>query len=179
MWLAVYTLSVAFHSMLRQICTMHVMHSSSRVALGGLGALPPPVSLTSVALHPSTSTSLVLATGAIPSATPLPSSTHFVPPVSSSLVPPSALTWSVPTPTQEQADAGLILSPAGEVLPRKLVDKIRSKTFVEMKEMLADNISLLAQLETLQGPTSIQVVGAARPHLREVVSLPTWCFCFQ
>ena len=44
--------------------------------------------------------------------------------------------------------------------------------------MLADNISLLSQLEALQGPTSVQVVGATRPRLREVTSLSTWCFCF-
>jgi len=47
-----------------------------------------------------------------------------------------------------------------------------------MKQLLQDGISLFAQLEELQGPTFIQVVGTARANLREVSSLPTWCYCF-
>ena len=78
----------------------------------------------------------------------------------------------------DPSQAGLLLSPASEVIPKKLVDKIRSGRFIEMKELLQDNISLLAQLEELQEPTSIQVVGTARPRPQEVSSLPTWCYCF-
>lgn len=47
-----------------------------------------------------------------------------------------------------------------------------------MKELLQDNMALLDHLESLQGPTAIQVVGATSPQLREVASLPTWCYCF-
>ena len=36
--------------------------------------------------------------------------------------------------------AGLVLSPAAEPFPQKLVDKIRSGQFVDMKELLADNV---------------------------------------
>ena len=60
----------------------------------------------------------------------------------------------------------------------KLVDKIRAGKFVEMKELLQDNISLVAQLEELQGPSSLQLIGASRPRLCEVSSLATWCYCF-
>ena len=56
--------------------------------------------------------------------------------------------------------AGLLLSPASKVIPKKLVDKIRAGRFVEMKELLQDNISLVAQLEELQGPSSLQLIGA-------------------
>ena len=66
----------------------------------------------------------------------------------------------------------------GEVLPKKLLEKIRSRQFVDMKELLSDNISLLQQLEATQGCTAVQVVGAARPRLREVTSLASWCYCF-
>ncbi len=47
-----------------------------------------------------------------------------------------------------------------------------------MKELLQDNISLTAQLEELQGPSSLQVIGATRPSLREVASFSIWCYCF-
>ena len=40
-----------------------------------------------------------------------------------------------------------------------------------MKELLQDNISLLAQLEEVQGLHSLHMVGATRPRLREVSSL--------
>lgn len=90
----------------------------------------------------------------------------------------------VPLPTIPTAaitdpmQAGLLLSPSSEVIPKKLVDKIRAGKFVDMKELLQDNMSLMAQLEELQGPTSLQVVGAARPRMREITSLPNWCYCF-
>ena len=38
-------------------------------------------------------------------------------------------------------------SPASEVIPKKLVDKIRSGKFIEMKELLQDNFALAAQIE--------------------------------
>lgn len=88
------------------------------------------------------------------------------------------LSLPVPTTTNAPSDSGLLLSPASEVIPKKLVDKIRSGKFIEMKELLQDNISLASQLEELQGPSSLQVIGATRPRLREVASLSTWCYCF-
>ena len=36
----------------------------------------------------------------------------------------------------DPSQAGLLLSPASEVIPKKLVDKIRSSRFIEMKELL-------------------------------------------
>lgn len=72
---------------------------------------------------------------------------------------------------------GLVLSPAAEPFPQKVVEKIRAGNFVELKELLPDNIALLNQLETVQGSPPA-MFGAARPRLREVQSLPTWCYCF-
>jgi hypothetical protein len=72
---------------------------------------------------------------------------------------------------------GLILSPASEPFPQKLVGKVKSGQFVEMRELLSDNIALIQQLEDIQG-FPIATVGATRPRLREVSSLPTWCYCF-
>ena len=51
--------------------------------------------------------------------------------------------------------------------------------FIEMKELMQDNISLAAQLEELQqGSSSLQVIGAACLCLREVASITAWCYCF-
>ena len=81
----------------------------------------------------------------------------------------------LPQPTPS---AGLILSPVAESFPRRLVDKAKSGQFVEMRELLADNIFLVNQLEAIQGFLPLQGLGATRPRLREVTSLSTWCYCF-
>ena len=68
------------------------------------------------------------------------------------------------------------LSPAMETFPRKLVEKLRSGQFVEMRELLRDNISLLGQLETLGGQSD--TTGASRPRLREISSIASWMYSF-
>ena len=78
----------------------------------------------------------------------------------------------------ELGQGGLVLSPSLEVIPRKLVEKIQAGRFLEMKELLQDNISLLAQLEEVPGQASVHVAGATRPRLREVTSLASWTYCF-
>lgn len=70
---------------------------------------------------------------------------------------------------------GLVLSPSAEPLPKKLVDKARAGQFMDMKELLTDKVSLINQLEAVH---PIHMLGAARPRLREVSTLPTWCYCF-
>ena len=79
---------------------------------------------------------------------------------------------------QPASTSGLVLSPAAEPFPRKLVDKVISGQFIKMRELLADNIALLYQLEAMHGYSPLHLVGAARPRLREVSSLTTWCYCF-
>ncbi len=105
-------------------------------------------------------------------------------------IPPPALLSSVPL-TQNQLSAsstynllqssygsGLILSPAEAPVPQKIVDKIRSGQFVEMRELLADNISLLEQLHSIHAPGNISAAGPSRPRMRDVFTLPSWLYCF-
>ena len=73
--------------------------------------------------------------------------------------------------------SGLVLSPAAEQFPQKLVDKVNSGQFVEMRELLADNIALLHQLEAMHGYSPLHLAGVARPQLHDVSSLTKWC-CF-
>ena len=136
-------------------------------AVLSLGSIPPPpASLSSVATVSFSNSHPVNAVASLNSSTS----------ASTTLLPlPSHITTTTP---RETLGAGLLLSPASEVIPKKLVDKIRSGRFIEMKEMLQDNISLTAQFQELQGPSFLQVVGATRTCLWEVSSLSSWCFCF-
>lgn len=82
-------------------------------------------------------------------------------PSTSPLQPP---TWPQPcssTPSQ----LGLMLSPAAPPFPQKLVDKVRAGHFVDMRELLADNVSLLGQLEAMQGMSAVHMLGPTRPRL--------------
>lgn len=81
-----------------------------------------------------------------------------------------------PSPVTRTAD--LVLSPAAQPFPRKLVEKVQSGQFVEMRELLADNISLVHQLESTHGFSPLHLMGASRPRLREITSLSTWTYCF-
>ena len=83
-------------------------------------------------------------------------------------------------PTQvAQQSLGLSLSPAAAPFPHKLVTRVQAGEFVEMRDLLSDNMSLLQQLETLGGPSVAPgLPGALKPRLREVSTLPTWLYCF-
>ena len=96
--------------------------------------------------------------GQWPSAPPPPAVRH---------PPPTIPQLSHPTLT-----SGLVLSPASELFPRKLVDKVNSGQFVDMRELLADNISLLHQLEAIQGYPALHTFGAARPPAGQWPSAP-------
>lgn len=48
------------------------------------------------------------------------------------------------------SSAGLILSPAAEPFSRKLVEKVKSGQFIEMREFLSEHIiALIQQLEDI------------------------------
>ena len=78
------------------------------------------------------------------------------------------------TPTS----CGLSSSPAKQPFPRKLVEKVCSGQFVEMRELLRDNIYLLAQLKTLGGQPGTILPGASRPRLREISYKRDLLYCF-
>ena len=70
------------------------------------------------------------------------------------------------------------MSPAAEPFPQKIVTKVQSHQFVEMREFLADNIALLQHLEAMNSPVPVQTVGPNCARFRDVSSLPTWIYCF-
>ena len=71
---------------------------------------------------------------------------------------------------------GLALSPATQPFPQRIVDRVLSGEFIEMRELLSDNITLLSQLESFH---AYPVAPAhVRPRLWEITSLPSWIYCF-
>ncbi len=78
--------------------------------------------------------------------------------------------WHPSTPRQESPLQLSVLFPH---IPAKMVAKIRSGAFVDMKGLLPDNIALQLQLESLQ-----VAKPASKAKLREVKSIQTWLYCF-
>ena len=73
----------------------------------------------------------------------------------------------------------MILSPAADPIPYSIVQRIQSGHFVEMHDLLADNIALLNQLSSLQGTVTLPQSVVTRTRLREVLSLVSWLYCFS
>ena len=70
-----------------------------------------------------------------------------------------------------------IMAASIPAIPGKLVRKIQAGVFVEMKDLLPDNIALLEQWEAM--PSSTHVCGMPhRTPRREVTSVTTWAACF-
>ena len=134
-------------------------------------------------------------------AAPLPSLTQTAPPlhqrchsVPFTVSPPL---WSgpaasplVPSPTSQllvgllplvtTSSVGMILSPALEPIPHRLVHRIQTGHFLEMRELISDNIALHNQLESIQGRVNLAALPSTvlRTRQREVTSLVSWIYCF-
>ncbi len=70
------------------------------------------------------------------------------------------------------------LSASFAPLPTKLVTKIKAGQFVEMKELLADNIALQRQLDAMQPVPTGPLPAAARPRTRDIDSPLAWVYCY-
>ena len=103
-----------------------------------------------------------------------PSSDPAIPGVSSPVVLPSQAFGMPGNP----AAPGLSLSLSAEPIPARLVQKIQSGQFVEMRELLGDNIALTQYFESSAGYFPMVLPSSARPRLREVSTLPSWIYCF-
>ena len=144
---------------------------------GSLGTMPHPSSLATVATfapHPTVVPSLP---HAIMASAPATVATSLV---SQTSTPPSALFpmpyAAMPTVTPS---SGLLLSPASEPIPARLVSRISSGQFVEMRDLLSDNIALHDKLESFHGSYGLAALPhPLRPRVREVPSLISWVYCF-
>ena len=74
---------------------------------------------------------------------------------------------------------GLALAPSIEPLPPKLVQRIRSGHFLELKELLPDNMALQQQLDALHGHLASPLLPPSlKPWFREISSPVSWAVCF-
>ena len=108
-----------------------------------------------------------------------PSSAALTPAAVAPLEAPQVSEATLPAVLLSQPGLGLSLSPATSPFPQKLVDRACSGQFVDMRDLLTDNVSLIQQLDTFGGNQAFpSLPGMLRPRLREVTSLPSWIYCF-
>lgn len=170
---------------------MGVMQLSLLLALIGqatcsntLGVLPPPPTLSSVSLlapsPPPGGSDSIDRTDAHPASV---SWAADVPQLTPSLAQtPQPVFHGIPTPPAAVIPPpGLSLSPATEPFPQKLVARVRSGQFVELRDMLTDNIALLQQMETFTSTYACMpgLPGVLKPRLRDITSLASWMYCFM
>ena len=74
-------------------------------------------------------------------------------------------------------DTPLVVSSALRRVPGKLVRKVQSGMFVDMKEILSDNVSLLQRLGEISSGQLPQNPSLS-VKLREVPDILTWVYCF-
>ena len=110
------------------------------VTLPSLGILPPTSALSVVPVQSATSSTSHVVWSS-PQVTATASGGHQVSTASQDPQVPHV------QPTGTTVATAVSLSPASEPFPAKLVERIRSGQFVEMRELMTDNIALLQQLE--------------------------------
>ena len=111
---------------------------------------------------------------------------HLPPPTSITSVPliPGGLNTplinSLSTASLYSVEGGPISSSQSSALPPipgKIVEKVKQGAYVELKELLADNLALLQRLKEL-GLTGHQSTNAPS-KLREIQDPLKWVFCFM
>ena len=74
---------------------------------------------------------------------------------------------------------GMSLSISARPVPARLVQQIRAGRFIEMRDLLWDNVAVRRHYEELHGAMGVQLLPViSRPRLREVATLPAWICCF-
>ena len=77
------------------------------------------------------------------------------------------------------APGDLSLSLAARPIPARLVQQIQAGRFVEMRDLLWDNVAIKHRIEDLQGSLRGQLLPVSpQPRVREVTTLPSWVCCF-
>ena len=78
---------------------------------------------------------------------------------------------TLPSVMPSQPELGLSLS---LVTSQKLMDRAHSGQFVDMRDLLTDNVSLFQQLDTFGGHQAFPFLPEMlKPRLRDVTSLPS------
>ena len=129
---------------------------------------PPPQSLATVPLFtPQTP-------GAEPSTLPPPASVLSLAEMEALATQLAAPRSSAPAP---RSQLPLLLSSALPPIPARVVEKIRTGVFVEMRELLPDNVSLLQPLQETSLPDHPPPATPSR--LRDIRDPLSWAACFM
>ena len=95
---------------------------------------------------------------------------------------PVSVASTLPPPTfipQQSSGQAMSFSIALEPVPARLLTRITSGQFIEMRDLLGDNIALSQRVEDAHSSFPNYLLPASsRPRLREVSSLPSWLYCF-
>lgn len=82
-------------------------------------------------------------------------------------------------PSGAAASGAYQLSSSFQTIPAKMVAKIISLQYVDMRDLLPDDVNLLRNIEQLGAQfVSASFPATVRPKLCEVHSLKTWASCF-
>ena len=134
----------------------------------GADPFPPPQSLATVPLfNPQ-------APGAGPSTLPPPASVPSLSEIEALATQLAAPRSSAPAP---RSQLPLLLSSALPPIPARVVEKIRTGAFVEMRELLPDNVSLLQRLQETSLPGHPPPATPSR--LRDIRDPLSWAACFM
>ena len=126
-----------------------------------LGNLPPAVSLASVAIAPAVeSVPVTVQSHPIPQAVVSVASGGPVVSAVATAQQTTQAAVSQPLSLLPPLASGLILSPVMAPIPHRLVQRIQAGWFVEMRELLTDNLALHNQLEAVQGLPGMIVLPA-------------------
>ena len=71
------------------------------------------------------------------------------------------------------------LSVSSRPIPAKVVQQVQFGKFMEMRDLLDDNMAVRRHFEVLHGAMGVQLLLImSKPKVREVTTLPVWMSCF-
>ena len=95
--------------------------------------------------------------------------------IPSRALPPTA----IPPTNSNTAGGDLSLSMSLHPVPARVVSLIQSGRFIEMRDLLTDNVTVRSHFEDMHGALGVQLLPVnTRPRVREITTLPSWICCF-
>ena len=88
--------------------------------------------------------------------------------------PVGAVMSHTPESRTDCANTGVIVSPSLPPVPGKVIEKIKNNQFVDLRELMPDNIALAKLLSQVGAPNIVQ----SGTRMREIEDPLTWCFYF-
>ena len=95
------------------------------------------------------------------------------------LLPLPVTSHSTPSVQPPEAARDLSLSMSTRPMPARLVQQIHAGRYVNMRDILGDNVMVRRHFEEVHRALGFQVLPVtSRPRVQEVTSLPSWVCCY-